>query len=277
MLSRGLPLGKEAEFWVGKREDTPHPPLWSAGQEDPYLCSPRRGWGGGTVLGTGCGKIRGRGEIKLRYLSCLGGNLFPLQVCGWQEGWGGGRRIKRGVSRRGQHLPSSWASLRELDQDSWFTSTPGWAHGSAKTGAFFLKILPGRVSGRNEMTCFRRERGESGSIASVMTAGVCTLPCFLGCSVWLPRGKRGPQRYPVLLCLTSLGPRATDGSFWPQTSLWTGAHQGAGGQWLLQPPCAYNCPSEWFGLLGWGLPYRLHHLSDLLALEMPSLFRSCIR
>lgn len=45
MLSWGLPLGKEAEFWlrVDKRKNTPRPRprllLWSAGQEG-LICAP---------------------------------------------------------------------------------------------------------------------------------------------------------------------------------------------------------------------------------------------
>lgn len=48
------------------------------------------------------------------------------------------------------------------------------------------------------MTCLRQERGKGRSVTPVMRTGVCILLCFLGCSIWILRGKRGPQHYPVL-------------------------------------------------------------------------------
>lgn len=146
--------------------------------------------------------------------------------------------------------------MGELDQAAGRLPTAlGWAHGRDKTGAFFLKILPRRVSRRNLMTCLRQERGKGRSVTPVMRTGVCILLCFLGCSIWILRGKRGPQHYPVLPVPCPLPHQSRcKGHRWGLLATdkplgWGGGHQGAEGWRLLQPPCACNCSYEWFGLL----------------------------
>lgn len=211
MLSWGPSLGKEAEFelWVDQREGPPpqHPSCGLLARRALSLFS--MVWLGRRYgLGDRVWEDQRLRRDKTQILILAWRKPIPSATL-WLADEVGGSQIKGRISRPGQQLPSSWASLAGgVSSGSWFTFSQHWGGPMVGTrqGHFSLKILPVRVSRRNWMTCLRQERGEGRSITSVMRAGVCILPCFLGFSIWILRGKRGLHWFLVLPGVVSSAP-----------------------------------------------------------------------
>ena len=137
----------------------------------------------------------------------------------------------------------------------------GQVEGREKIGAFFLKILPGRVARRSQITWLRQERGEGRPIfldENLESAFFLLLPGVPGLD---PERKRGHQALPVC----SLVPMSSVCLVWSRGHRWgllpIGEPLGWGppgrsrGMAAFATSCGYSCSNEWCRLLGQGLAY----------------------